>query len=1148
MIVGFVIDEEDDKPKHTKRPRRWLRRLVILVVLIAGLGFWLNGPGLRMLGPRLGSHFAAKAGVEVTFEIRGTLVGGVSLHDVVLSIPGTGLKKITILEIVPDYQFTELIKGEVRGVSGRGLHLDIELMPSGDKPSESLDFAVLNGSLRQAQAAASWYAFDVIDLTTTIHREGMATIEMGPTSIRHEAGSEEILIELGAITRGGEPVIEAQRIQVEWKPERLGFDRVVVHPELGLTNIALSHPGESGLFVEGVVDFADAVFHLTSSPEQASLGLHLREGTLDAEKVGEVLDIEMPAAGRLTSLSLDVENFAPDSKAATANLNLLLENLSWEEVQVDELNLEVILDVESARVVARAAAGDAELRMDATSTLDREAMALVETRGVLESPVLSAVVDRFVTRPEDAAPMPGASAKVDFHVGWSERFVPTTAKADMVVTTEDPEVAPGFQLIAEWTDEKPLVAKLLADGLQADAKLDFATKRYSGSVAFGRFESARYETWLAAAGVDLPGDAKIEGAWRGNGSLAANGHQGELVIASALWVQPDQPDVSAGTNVSYAFPGRISLQDLQVVRDGQTIDANLALADGSLEIDRLQWTDADGTEMADARGNLPMPEDFGKWREFLASDTRPLDLTIRTQTLGFDKLATWVPALVAVDARTTAELEVSLSGNFSAPVLDASLEVRGLRAVDQPALPSSNIVIKASGRDGLLAVDGTITAPDYDPVVLTAKLPFAPAAWAEDVKTLTGADFEASAILPRLDLSRFIALVPAARSITGVVTGNVRAVGTLGKPDLSGGLELAGGSLRFVNDMLPDITGITGVAEFGIDQATLRSLRATIAGGTLEASGSFAIKSREIDLRARGSSLPLVRNEGLIVRANADLRATGAFDRATLSGSVSLVDSLLFRDIEILPIGMPFTGPAAASLPKIDTESPTAAIPAPFANWPLDVRLTTAEPLLIRGNLATGRILGDLRVGGTLADPRPNGTVRLLRGRAVLPFSTLAVPEAVLTFTPANGLDPIIEARGTAEPRPYTVNLFAYGRLSDPQIVLSSTPPLPQNEIMTLLATGTTTRGLEDPQMASARALQLFAEEVRRGRVPLGNQLRPLLGLLDKVDFTLAESDPYSSDKFSTATLKLHDRWYLFAGMGDEGNTRMFAIWRLRFR
>ncbi len=100
---------------------------------------------------------------------------------------------------------------------------------------------------------------------------------------------------------------------------------------------------------------------------------------------------------------------------------------------------------------------------------------------------------------------------------------------------------------------------------------------------------------------------------------------------------------------------------------------------------------------------------------------------------------------------------------------------------------------------------------------------------------------------------------------------------------------------------------------------------------------------------------------------------------------------------------------------------------------------------------------------------------------------------------------------------------------------------------MTLLATGTTTSGLEDPQAASSRALQLLAEELRRGRFGFGKRLRPLLSLLDRVDFTLAEEDPYSSAKFSTATVKLTDRWYVTAGLGEEGNSRVLAIWRFRF-
>jgi hypothetical protein len=54
--------------------------------------------------------------------------------------------------------------------------------------------------------------------------------------------------------------------------------------------------------------------------------------------------------------------------------------------------------------------------------------------------------------------------------------------------------------------------------------------------------------------------------------------------------------------------------------------------------------------------------------------------------------------------------------------------------------------------------------------------------------------------------------------------------------------------------------------------------------------------------------------------------------------------------------------------------------------------------------------------------------------------------------------------------------------------------------------------------------------------------------MLDRVDFSLAEKDPYTSEQFSTATLMITDRWYLSAGMGAEGDSRVLGIWRLSFR
>jgi autotransporter translocation and assembly factor TamB len=431
-------------------------------------------------------------------------------------------------------------------------------------------------------------------------------------------------------------------------------------------------------------------------------------------------------------------------------------------------------------------------------------------------------------------------------------------------------------------------------------------------------------------------------------------------------------------------------------------------------------------------------------------------------------------------------------------------------------------------------------------------MPFRPSAWAEAPGSIKDEPLDARVELPRLDLSRFSSLVPATEQLTGTLIGNVTVAGVLGKPVIQGTLDLANGGLRFKNNRFAPVESIVARVDFALDRITLRNLRGTSAGGSFQGDGSLSItegKLGNLDMRLRGDHLLLIRNDLLILRTNADLRLQGPWEAATLSGTVGAVDSIFYRDIELLPIGSPFTTPAAAQIPKFDVvRAPTLSMPAPFGNWPVDVQVRSEDPVLIRGNFATGEITGSVGIGGTLGSPRPNGVVRIKDFRAQLPFSTLTVPSGTATFTPANGFDPILEIRGIAEPRPYRVTIYAYGTASNPQLILTSTPPLPENEIITLLATGTTTQGLVNTQAASSRAIQLLAEEIRRGRFRFGRQLRPILALLDNVDFNLDEADPYSTESYSTATVSLTDRWLLSAGVGATGDTRALVIWRLSFR
>ena len=557
-------------------------------------------------------------------------------------------------------------------------------------------------------------------------------------------------------------------------------------------------------------------------------------------------------------------------------------------------------------------------------------------------------------------------------------------------------------------------------------------------------------------------------------------------------------------------------------------------------------------ELAEGSASLPVPADLAKWRETLAGETRAVQVSLRSRVLSLALLKPWLPALEKLDPRSTGQLGIEVTGTYSKPEIVAKLQARDLRSPSQPKLPPADLKIELIGRDGQLTVTGEATAADFSPAVMKAALPFRPTDWVQEPGLMKEEVLAARLDLPRLDLSRFSSLVPAAEQVSGIVTGNVVVSGKLGKPEVKGVIDLAGGGMVMKGGKIPPIKGVTAAVEFAPDRVVLKSLDATVAGGTLKGDGAVAIlngKLGEIRLRLRGDHLPIIRNDSLILRANADLNLLGTFEKAMLSGTIGAVDSIFFRDIEILPIGQPFTGPAAAALPKIDPPQAVAsAIPEPFRSWGLAITARTEDSLIIRGNLARGEISGSARVGGTLGSPAPNGVFTIKDLSASLPFSTLKVPRGTLRFSPASGFDPILEIRGTAEPRPYQVTIYAYGSAFKPQLVLTSNPPLPENEIMTLLATGTTTSGLENPATASSRALQLLAEELRRGRFRYGKQLRPLLALADKVDFSLAESDPYSNDTFSTATIALTDRWFISAGIGAQGDSRTLLVWRVRFR
>ena len=123
------------------------------------------------------------------------------------------------------------------------------------------------------------------------------------------------------------------------------------------------------------------------------------------------------------------------------------------------------------------------------------------------------------------------------------------------------------------------------------------------------------------------------------------------------------------------------------------------------------------------------------------------------------------------------------------------------------------------------------------------------------------------------------------------------------------------------------------------------------------------------------------------------------------------------------------------------------------------------------------------------------------------------------------------------------------GTIQNPKLVLTSDPPLPENEIMLLLATGSVSSQLANQEVASQKALQYLFETLRRRNGEKDKSiLQRFLKNSGQIKVSLGETNQYSGQNFSSATLNLDDRWDFTTQIDEQGQTRAFLVFSVRFK
>lgn len=485
--------------------------------------------------------------------------------------------------------------------------------------------------------------------------------------------------------------------------------------------------------------------------------------------------------------------------------------------------------------------------------------------------------------------------------------------------------------------------------------------------------------------------------------------------------------------------------------------------------------------------------------------------------------------------------DLALSGTWSRPAGTGQLSVERIVVEPKPgevAWPVISMVEAQLIDDGTGLVVEPLTARfDGQLITIRGQVPFTPEEWTRLSDTPLQYFREqgrGSVSIPRAELSALSKFVPDMLVPTGTVELALAYSledGVNGRIDLRDAVTRPLGPLGALQALNADL-------RFADRSLDIKEVRALMGGQPVTVSGEAQWPREgavQMDLTLLGKNLPLVRNTGVLLRSDLDLRIRSDESGAgEVSGTARLRDGLVLVDVRsLVPRG------GGASVPA--RRPPYFSVAAePLNQWNLNVHVTGERFLRLRTPIITGTASVDARLDGTLGVPRVVGEITLNEGELRLPFARLSVDEFVARLTESNPYDPEIRLEATGQRLGYDLAFELSGKASDPRLDLRSSPILSSEQVLLLVMAGVTPRQ-NGRSAASNRALKLgmyFSQGI----------LGDLFGTDENDRLTVSSGEDLSRQGKETYRFdyEVADRWTVVAEYDEFDHYNAALKWRIK--
>ncbi len=271
---------------------------------------------------------------------------------------------------------------------------------------------------------------------------------------------------------------------------------------------------------------------------------------------------------------------------------------------------------------------------------------------------------------------------------------------------------------------------------------------------------------------------------------------------------------------------------------------------------------------------------------------------------------------------------------------------------------------------------------------------------------------------------------------------HMHATGTFDRPDLTGQVKFVEGNFSWL-DFPNGISHLNGTLNFNQDRLEVGKVTAQTGGGLLTLGGFITYENGlYANLSVSAKDVRVRYPQGISSTANADLRFTGSPAQSSLSGNILITRFALQGSISATSNG------ATVSAPP-DPNSPLSHIL-------MDVHVQSSPQLNFENSYANLSGSVDLRVRGSVAAPSVLGRISISQGSANFAGVDYQLQRGDIYFSNPVRIDPVIDLDASAQVEDYDISLGVHGTLEKLNTTYRSSPPLPQADIIALLALGRT--------------------------------------------------------------------------------------------